>query len=83
MLYQNYPNPFTSVTHISFYLSRADRIKLSVVDIHGREVEVIYHGFKGPGAHIIEYHPDKLPHGLYYCKLETPSGVITRKMVKL
>ncbi len=83
ILDQNYPNPFSSVTYIPLYLTHADKVTLSVIDVQGKEVDHIFSGYMSNGNHVIEYRADHLPHGLYYYKLENSKQVITKKMVKL
>ena len=76
-------NPFSSVTYIPFYLAHTEKITLSIIDIQGREVDVIFNGIKSQGNHVIEYHSGNLSQGIYYCKIKTNTRIVTKMMVKL
>ncbi len=83
LLEQNYPNPFASVTYIPYYISRPGKIILSVIDIQGKEVDVIYNGYQTSGYHTAEYITDHLPHGIYYYRLQMEDTVLIKRMVRL
>jgi hypothetical protein len=85
-LEQNFPNPFNPGTTISFTLDVAGDVTLAVYDGSGALVRVL-----ASGPHqAIPYQVDwdgtndrgqRVASGLYFYRLETPSGVLTRKMV--
>jgi hypothetical protein len=87
-LAQNYPNPFNPGTTISFDLPAVQRVKLSVYDSAGRRVGTVVDAELGPGPHAYTW-PGKgedggqLASGVYFYRLETPRGVLTRKMVHI
>jgi hypothetical protein len=81
-----YPNPFNSSTTISFSLSRASEVKLSVYDVLGRNVgkqpfasSKIY----SAGEHRIEFDGAGLSSGIYFVRMEAGGNVQTRKMMLL
>jgi hypothetical protein len=80
-LEQNYPNPFNPGTTISFVLPRAERARLSIFDAAGRLVEVLVDADLEPGPHDRTWGGHTVASGVYFCRLETASGVLTRKMV--
>jgi len=41
LLQQNYPNPFTEGTYISFELDKPGKSKVSVLDVNGRTIRVL------------------------------------------
>ena len=80
-LSQNYPNPFNPVTGISFSLPHAVSIKISVYDVLGKEVDVIFSGYMREGKHEVSWNGTNFPSGIYFYRLETPGLNLTRKMV--
>ena len=83
MLFQNYPNPFNPATTISFDLSRSAMVRITLFDVLGREVKLIYNGFRSGGMNTIHFDASGLSSGVYFYKLETGSLSITKKMVVL
>jgi hypothetical protein len=80
-LAQNYPNPFNPGTEVSFSLASASHVRLSVFDRTGRELAVLADGVLAAGEHRAAFSGADLPSGVYFCRLETDRGVVTRKMV--
>jgi type IX secretion system substrate protein len=82
-LYQNYPNPFNPVTTISFYLDKSADVKLIVYNSIGQKVKVLLDQKMNSGLHNIPFEVNNLGTGLYYYKLSTYEGFLTRKMLYL
>ena len=82
-LEQNYPNPFSESTHISFTIDQTSKVRLQVFDITGREVQMLMNRTLAPGKHAIEFHGGDLPSGIYIVRLITPNGVMSKKMMKV
>ncbi|HVO73082.1 MAG TPA: CotH kinase family protein, partial [Ignavibacteriaceae bacterium] len=82
-LYQNYPNPFNPSTEISYALKNSGKIHLSVFDLLGREVSVLVNEFQKSGKHKILFSEASLSSGIYFYRLRTPDGIITKKMLLL
>jgi hypothetical protein len=80
---QNYPNPFTENTHIAFYLPEAAKVTISVFDIKGTKIEMLYSGKYEAGSHVVDYDAANLPHGIYYYRLETGDVALVNRMIKL
>jgi hypothetical protein len=68
-LSQNYPNPFNPNTAISYQLSAFSRVKLSVVDVLGREVATLVNDIRPAGEHIVSWNAAGMPSGVYICRL--------------
>lgn len=79
----NYPNPFHSETLIQFY-SYDERIRLSVFDNVGREVQVLVDTHLPKGQHQVAFQAASLPPGNYYYHLRSERGRLkTKMMVKM
>lgn len=78
---QNYPNPFSSQTTISFD-SKGEWIRLSVFNAVGSELHVLTNQHFPKGRHTISYATQHLPAGNYYYRMQTERGVVARLMVK-
>ncbi|MGA2667978.1 MAG: YCF48-related protein [Ignavibacteria bacterium] len=80
-LFQNYPNPFNPSTTITFDLSRPSRVKITLFDILGREVKLLYDGLRSAGTNKILFDAAGLGSGVYFYKLDTEVSTQTKKMV--
>ncbi|MEO8512428.1 MAG: T9SS type A sorting domain-containing protein [Ignavibacteria bacterium] len=80
-LYQNYPNPFNPVTTITFDIARQSSIKLDVSDILGKNVKVLFEGKINAGTYKTEFDGSDLPSGIYFYRLQSESGTITKKLM--
>ena len=75
-----YPNPFNSVTNISFDLPRQEYISLSLFDTYGRNVSRLFGGHQNAGHYSINMNADNLPSGLYLLQLKSSYQVFTKKV---
>jgi bacillolysin len=88
-LMQNYPNPFNPSTSISYQLSAASDVNLTVFDVLGRKVATLVNGRQNAGVHTAVFEGGNLPSGVYFCRLSsigregTVSNTAVRKMVLL
>ena len=65
-----YPNPFNPSVSIEFSIQSMASIKLSIVDLKGSEIEVLYDGDIAAGSHSVNWQPrHDLSSGLYFAKL--------------
>jgi len=78
---QNYPNPFNPATSISYYSNMDGDVKLAVYNAAGAEVAVLSHGFQKSGLHNFTFNGSNMQSGVYFYKLTTPTGSLTRKML--
>jgi hypothetical protein len=79
-LTQNYPNPFFTSTTISIVMKNDEMVTISVADMLGREVAVLYHGRLTAGEHMIPFTAPNLGAGIYTYTLKTSEGSISRTM---
>ncbi|UCE66006.1 MAG: T9SS type A sorting domain-containing protein [Candidatus Zixiibacteriota bacterium] len=82
-LLRNYPNPFNASTNIEFALLEASYISISIYDILGREVELLYEGNKQPGVHAVYWSAKDHPSGVYFARMETGGITKTIKIMLL
>jgi hypothetical protein len=72
-LYQNYPNPFNPVTNIKFSLPELSKVKLSIFNILGREVDLIAEGNFESGIHSLNWDGSQFSSGIYFVKFYAQS----------
>jgi hypothetical protein len=82
-LAQNYPNPFNQFTAIAFNLSESSFITLTVYNIFGKEIEIIFCGQLPPGESKVEWTPKNLSGGIYFYRLQIGQLEETRRCVLL
>lgn len=82
-LMQNYPNPFNPSTNIQFKIPEAGKIKLSVFDYLGREIDVLADGFFTAGIHNIKFEARNLASGVYIYKLTAGKYSAANKLILL
>lgn len=79
-LHANYPNPFSVETSIDFFLPEETVVYLNVYNVVGQRVAQLMNGEPVQGWHTETWSAGDLPSGIYILRLETPRGVLTRKM---
>lgn len=82
-LHQNFPNPFNPTTTISFDLPERNFVKLSILDVLGKEVETILSQELDSGRHQVLFDAKNLSSGLYLYRLEAGGFVEVKKLVVL
>ena len=80
-LSQNYPNPFNPVTVIDFTLPEAQRVKLTIYNIQGQEVETLLEGNLQAGYHTLVWNAENLPSGVYFYALQADNFNAVKKCV--
>ncbi|MDR3653910.1 MAG: two-component regulator propeller domain-containing protein [Paludibacter sp.] len=81
VLFQNFPNPFSSSTNIRFNLQAKSFVSLKVFDLEGREVATIVSEEMSAGIHLLQWNSSTLPSGIYLCQLRTDSFTRTKKLI--
>lgn len=87
-LHPNCPNPFNPQTTIAYTLPQAGRVSLRVYDVAGRLVRTLVDDVEEAGGHVTTWggrdgRGVAVVSGVYFVRLESESGVRTRKMVLL
>lgn len=80
-LLQNSPNPATSFTNISYNLTNASKVTLTVRDMTGRNVKVVNEGMKSSGKQTINLNVSDLSAGVYTYTLTDGTSSITKEMI--
>lgn len=76
-----FPNPSPGTAHITFNLSRAQKVQCAVYDIAGRKVLDAANEFMKPGAHQVDINTRTLAPGIYNVILATSSGIVSRQLI--
>ncbi len=82
-LFPNYPNPFNPETVITYHLSQAGKIKLTVINPAGQLLKTLIAAYQPAGFYKIPFKATELSSGVYFYRLETPFGLQLRKMIFL
>ncbi|MCD6380607.1 T9SS type A sorting domain-containing protein, partial [bacterium] len=84
-LFQNYPNPFATVTTLRFYLPRSAKAKILFFDVSGREIERITEKFYPAGYNTVNFEADSslFVSGVYFCVIDAEGKRKAIKMVIL
>ncbi len=85
-LHQNYPNPFSSSTAISYELNKQSDAKVTIYDVLGREVRTFNVGFQAAGSHGVVWNGRNnlgkvVAPGVYLYRLQANGEAQVRKMV--
>jgi phage-related protein len=69
ILHQNYPNPFNPSTKIRFTVPERSDVRITLNDVLGREVSVLFNDQVEPGTREIEIEASSLSSGNYFVKM--------------
>ncbi len=78
---QNFPNPFTNSTSISFMLHEPNLVKLYVSDMNGRLIKTLVNTELQAGSYQVSW-DENSSRGTYFYTLESEGKRITKKMIK-
>ena len=82
-LYQNFPNPFNSLSKIKYQLAMSGYVTLRVYDVLGREIATLVNGYKPAGHYEVMLDSVNFSNGIYFYTLTTDKFIQTKKMVLL
>ena len=78
------PNPVHTTAHITFTVKEDQVVQLHIYDAGGRVVARLYHGAAAAGrSYQVDWPVTGQAAGVYYGRLTTKKGVITRQLVVL
>jgi len=87
-LSQNYPNPFNPTTTISYSLSKAGQVKISVFNVMGQKIQELVNKKVAAGAHKVIWNGKDsngmtAASGIYFYRLDAGKQVRIKKMTLL
>ena len=87
-LEQNYPNPFNPSTTISFFLAEPEHVVLTIYNVQGKRVKMLFNGKRGFGKHKMKWngqndHGSSVSSGVYYYRLKAGNRAFTKKLTIL
>jgi hypothetical protein len=79
------PNPFNPMTELSFSLSRAGHVRVTIYDLQGRVVKALVNETRSAGVQRVVWNGSNaqnqtVPSGIYFIRIETPEGKAIRKV---
>ena len=70
LLSQNFPNPFSQSTNISYSVKSPNYVSLKVYDLYGKEIQTLADNFHPKGSYSLQLDASDLPAGVYFCRLQ-------------
>jgi hypothetical protein len=81
-LLNNYPNPFNPETMLRFSVAKDNTpISLSVYNLKGQLLRTLVHAPTKAGEHSVLFNAADLSSGVYLCRLQSPDGIQTKKLI--
>jgi len=80
-LMQNSPNPFIEMTQVWFRLPELADVVLRIFDAKGKEVNTKTGRYASGENQLVLHRADLCEPGFYTCRLETPFGTASRKLM--
>ncbi len=79
------PNPLRGSARIGFAVPRASRVRVSILDVQGREVAILADGLHEPGRYQVTWGVDagrgSAGAGVYFVRLSAPGRSLVRRVV--
>ena len=75
-----YPNPATDRASVGYRLPRPATVRVTVYDLHGRELAVLAEGPRASGPHTAALDTTRLAAGTYLVRLEAEGHVQTQRV---
>ena len=76
-----FPNPVRSSAVINYHLAEAMMVRLAILDNKGRIVKTLLDGRQDSGSHSIVWSTQGAAPGIYFYRLESGKGCVTRKCI--
>ena len=79
-LYPNVPNPFGSVTSISFFTPNEGEVKIGIYDMLGNLVKELTNETYNPGMYMLEFRSEDVSAGTYFVRMTAQGFLVTNTM---
>jgi hypothetical protein len=83
VLVSSYPNPFNNQSTVQVALPTAGRVRVSLLDLTGKELIPIAEGYFAAGRQELDLNAELLGSGEYFLRIETASGGVIQKVTLL
>jgi hypothetical protein len=81
-LKQNYPNPFTNLTTIKFFVPKPCQVEITIFNVIGIKIDVLLNENLDSGWHSIDWIPSySLKSGIYFYQLRSDEYQMTKKIM--
>ncbi len=77
----NFPNPFDKSTAFYWNNPRMQPTKITVSDMFGKEIQVLFNGVSEQGRHYVEWNAEKVPAGLYMLTITAGTKTLQQKLM--
>ncbi|MFH1051710.1 MAG: T9SS type A sorting domain-containing protein [bacterium] len=77
-----YPNPVQDEAIIAYDMNQPGNVRITLVDLLGREIKELRNSFDNNGNHIIQCDISVLQSGTYFVKITNANQVLTQKLIK-
>ena len=78
---ENYPNPFSDNTNISYSIKKDATVELSILDLLGNKVSTIESGNKTSGNYSVNWNSESVAEGMYLLQLKVGNSISTKKLI--
>ena len=75
------PNPFNPITKIDFTLSEDNFVEVSIFNILGKKIDIIFNDYKVRGSYSINWDASKHASGIYYIQLKQGQNIESTKAI--
>ncbi|MYI44701.1 MAG: T9SS type A sorting domain-containing protein, partial [Rhodothermaceae bacterium] len=79
--FTHYPNPAEAFSTVEYALLKVSQVQISVHDLLGREIISVLDATQAPGTHSFQLATGQLSGGVYYLRLITDDGQVTRPLI--
>jgi hypothetical protein len=64
-----YPNPFNPHTNIIYAVPENTHVKVTIYDLHGRQIAVLKNEYQTPGYYSIQWNASQFSSGVYFVEM--------------
>jgi hypothetical protein len=82
-VFQNYPDPFNSLTTIAFNLPTRSIVSLKIFDALGRELSELVSEELSAGTYTRQWNAESFTSGVYFYRLQAGQYAETKKLILL